>query len=247
MSNDRIWANWKTDACMTSTATAPIQKITQKESMSGSVGGLCVHTCMCVFPIGGVMSQPAFIISHRQIFLRHTQSLQRTFDSLKKIFFTQRNSGRHSPTVDPERHPWQHNHKSGRKVRLQQEEEDVPSQREVDVEAIVPACKHSESPDHIVWNMQWFNNDETDYTKHTQGLIYLTYNNFVSVLYYMIFLFYLPLLFHIVYLFILFSCCLVLWQHVVPLELIKRKVERRTQRENITNSVYSCNVIIMFY
>lgn len=63
------------------------------------------------------------------------------------LFFTQGNSGWHSTTVNPERHPWQHHHKCCRKICLQQEEEDVSSQREVDVETIVPACKHSKKPD----------------------------------------------------------------------------------------------------
>ena len=79
---------------------------------------------------------------HRQIFLRLSLSLQRTFDKSFFYYFTQGNSGRHSPAVDPERHPWKHHHERGGKIRLQQEEEDVASQREVDVEAIVPACEH---------------------------------------------------------------------------------------------------------
>ena len=41
--------------------------------------------------------------------------------------------------VDPEGHPGQHDHQGGGKVGLQQEEEDVATQREVNVETVVPA------------------------------------------------------------------------------------------------------------
>ncbi len=54
---------------------------------------------------------------------------------------TQRNTRRNSSPVDPEGHPWQHDHQSGRKVRLKQEEEDMTTQSEVDVKTIVPTCR----------------------------------------------------------------------------------------------------------
>lgn len=41
--------------------------------------------------------------------------------------------------IDPEGHPGQHDHQGGGKVGLQQEEEDVATQREVNVETVVPA------------------------------------------------------------------------------------------------------------
>lgn len=46
--------------------------------------------------------------------------------------------------VDPEGHPGQHDHEGGRKVGLEQEEEDVTSQSEVDVQTVVPAWGHRE-------------------------------------------------------------------------------------------------------
>lgn len=143
MSHKRIIARGKTDACMTSTATAPIQKIIQKKSESGRAWEVCVftHACVC-----SQLVEPC----HSQLSSFHTDRFPSGMHNLFKghltrvfFIFTQGNSGRHSPAVDPERHPWQHNHQSGGKVRLQQEEEDVASQREVDVKTIVPACKHS--------------------------------------------------------------------------------------------------------
>lgn len=121
-------------------SNSPNTENNSKEKPEWSVGGLCVRAGMCVFPVAGVMSQRAFIISHARIFPRACTI------SSKDTFLTQGDSGRHSPTVDPEWHPWQHHHECGRKVCLQQEEEDVASQREVDVETIVPACKHSKRP-----------------------------------------------------------------------------------------------------
>ena len=56
------------------------------------------------------------------------------------MLLTQRDSGGHGPAVDPEGHPGQHDHQGGREVGLEQEEEDVATQREVDVQAVVPAC-----------------------------------------------------------------------------------------------------------
>lgn len=43
---------------------SPDTENNSKEKPEWSVGGLCVHTGMCVLPVGGAMSQPAFIISH---------------------------------------------------------------------------------------------------------------------------------------------------------------------------------------
>lgn len=51
---------------------------------------------------------------------------------------TQRDTCRHSPPVDPEGNPRQHDHQHGWKVGLEHEEKDVPPQNEVDVEPIVP-------------------------------------------------------------------------------------------------------------
>ncbi len=51
---------------------------------------------------------------------------------------TQRDTGRHCPPVYPERHPGQHHHQHGGKVRLQHEEEDVPPQDEVNKQTVVP-------------------------------------------------------------------------------------------------------------
>lgn len=138
----------------TSTATAPIQKIIQKKSESGKAWEVYVitHACVYLSPVVGAMSQPAFVISHRfsssmQIFFKEHLTWRFFF-----FFFTQGNSGRHSPAVNPERHPWKHHHECGREVRLQQEEEDVASQCEVDVETIVPACEHSKTPAQEGWN-----------------------------------------------------------------------------------------------
>lgn len=51
---------------------------------------------------------------------------------------TQRDTGRYGPPVYPERHPGQHHHQHGGKVRLKHEEEDMPPENEVYVEPIVP-------------------------------------------------------------------------------------------------------------
>lgn len=55
------------------------------------------------------------------------------------MLFTQRDSGRHSSAVDPEGHPGQHDHQGGREIGLEQEEEDVTTQGEVNVQTVVPA------------------------------------------------------------------------------------------------------------
>lgn len=54
---------------------------------------------------------------------------------------TQRHPGGNGPAVDPEGDPGEHDHQSGGKVGLKQEEEDVPPQGEVDVQPIVPSWK----------------------------------------------------------------------------------------------------------
>lgn len=115
------------------TARAPTEKIIQKRS----VRFVCIPSwCRLV--------ADSFYHFTQTDFPQAPQSLQVTFDKrLFFVLFTQGNSGRHSPAIDPERDPWQHHHKCGWKVCLQQEEEDVASQREVDVETIVPACKHN--------------------------------------------------------------------------------------------------------
>jgi len=41
------------------------------------------------------------------------------------VALTQRDSGRNCSAIDPEGHPGQHDHQSGREVGLEQEEEDV--------------------------------------------------------------------------------------------------------------------------
>jgi hypothetical protein len=41
--------------------------------------------------------------------------------------------------VYPEGHPGQHDHQGGREIGLEQEEEDVSTQSEINVETIVPA------------------------------------------------------------------------------------------------------------
>ena len=51
---------------------------------------------------------------------------------------TQRDTSRHGPPVYPKRHPGQHHHQHGGKIRLKHEEEDVPPENEVYVEPIVP-------------------------------------------------------------------------------------------------------------
>lgn len=52
--------------------------------------------------------------------------------------FTQRDSCRNGPPVDPEGDPGQNHHQHGGEVRLQHEEEDVPPQDEVDEQTVVP-------------------------------------------------------------------------------------------------------------
>lgn len=142
MSHESVSARGKT-VCVTHTAAAPILKIIQKKTEC-VLCVLCLHTCVCVCSqlVEPCHRQLSSFHTHTQIFLRHAHPLQRTL-----FFFTQRDSGRHGPTVDPEWYPWQHHHECGRKVCLQQEEEDVASQCEVDVETIVPACEHSKTPD----------------------------------------------------------------------------------------------------
>ena len=65
------------------------------------------------------------------------------------MLLTQRDSGGHGPAVDPEGHPGEHDHQGGREVGLEQEEEDVATQREVDVQAVVPACGTQEEASEI--------------------------------------------------------------------------------------------------
>ena len=65
------------------------------------------------------------------------------------MLLTQRDSGGHGPAVDPEGHPGQHDHQGGGEVGLEQEEEDVATQREVDVQAVVPACGTQEEASEI--------------------------------------------------------------------------------------------------
>lgn len=65
------------------------------------------------------------------------------------MLLTQRDSGGHGSAVDPEGHPGQHDHQGGGKVGLEQEEEDVATQREVDVQTVVPACGAQEEADEI--------------------------------------------------------------------------------------------------
>lgn len=116
------------------TATVLKQKIIQKKSSSHRAWEFCLFTHVCV---------PYQLVKpHHSCLLKWHLNKFCLF-----LFFTQGNSGWHSTTVNPERHPWQHHHKCCGKVCLQQEEEDVPSQCEVDVETIVPACKHSKKPD----------------------------------------------------------------------------------------------------
>lgn len=52
---------------------------------------------------------------------------------------TQRDTGRYSPSVNPERHPGQHHHQHGGEVSLKHEEENMPPENEVNVEPIVPS------------------------------------------------------------------------------------------------------------
>lgn len=138
---------------MTSTATAPIQKIIQKKSKRGIAWEVCVITHVCVYSQLVELCHNQLSSFYRDRFSSGMQSLFKEhliwvsfLFSLSFFFFTQGNSGWHSPAVNPEWHPWKHHHECGWKVRLQQEEEDVTSQCEVDVETIVPACKHSKRP-----------------------------------------------------------------------------------------------------
>lgn len=148
LSHKRISVRGKADACVTSTATAPIQKIIQKKSKRGIAWEACVITHVCVYSSWWSYVTTSFHHSTETDFPQACRASSKNiwYEFLfffLSFFFTQGDSGWHSPAVNPEWHPWKHHHECGGKVRLQQEEEDVASQCEVDVETIVPACKHS--------------------------------------------------------------------------------------------------------